>query len=124
VSINVTSADFTNAILADLGVSVNYLAVTNSVDPITGENSRSYAAPVAFTWVFYKRGSVFLNKRIAIEEEADAYLFSPVADVLYQGDRVDYDGELYEITNDSKDVSQRYMGINPLYNYYTLSKVG
>lgn len=121
MSINVTSADF-DIILADLGVTVSYKAVTNVIDPITGDNTPTYADAVNKTWIFYKRSNKELVNKWGIVDNADAYVFVPKTDTLNVGDQIVYGGETFEITDAGKRVD-RYMGINQMYKYYGVFKV-
>jgi len=115
------SADFT-AILNDAKVTVSYYAATASTDPISGDTTYSYAAAVSKEWIFYKFRSNIKWDKTGLVNIGDAECFIPTTDTMSIGDRVIYDGDTFELTDESIKI-KRYMGAYNMFNHYVLFRV-
>jgi hypothetical protein len=95
--IGITSADFTNAPLVDLGSSVTWEAVTKTTNNITGDETLSYAGGVAKTVVFVKRTQRYAQGPEGLVDLGDAYCMSENSDGFKFNDRITYNGEKFLI---------------------------
>ena len=95
--IGITSADFTNAPLVDLGSSVTWEAVTKTTNNITGDETLSYAGGVAKTVVFVKRTQRYAQGPEGLVDLEDAYCMSEYSDGFKFNDRITYNGEKFLI---------------------------
>jgi len=123
MSLGATALDYA-AVLADLGVSLTYQAVTNTSDPIYGAPTAapSYSSSTK-TWIFFKRSSTLELTKWGIVDTGDAYVVIPATDTINFGDRVSYNSETFEYTPDCKSAEPRFANGVQLYKYYALKKV-
>lgn len=115
------SADCFTQTLTDLGVSVTFRQFNGSQDQFGG-TTYSYAADVSKTWIFFKRSSRTDLIKWGISEVGDAYVLVPASDSMSYRDRVVYDGEIFEFTNDCIFITRTIAGVEH-YKYYVLKKV-
>lgn len=113
------TSNITAQIISDLGRAVNYEAVTVTEDGVTGDKTLTYADAVEKTWVFWKRGQKFTFDTTGMLESGDAYLMVPSSDTIVHEDRVEIDGETYEVG----DVIIRKIGSTEAYKFATLFKL-
>ena len=97
--IGITSADFTNGPLADLGASVTWEAVTKTTSNITGDETLSYAGGVAKTVVFVKRSQRYAQGKEGLVDLGDAYCMSENSDAFKKNDRITFNGEKFLLDN-------------------------
>ncbi len=95
--IGITSADFTNAPLVDLGSSVTWEAVTKTTDNITGDETLAYAGGVAKTVVFVKRTQRYAQGQEGLVDLGDAYCMSENSDGFKLNDRITFNSEKFLI---------------------------
>jgi len=95
--IGITSADFTNAPLADLGTSVTWEAVTKTTANISGDETLSYAGGVAKTVIFVKRTQRYAQGKEGLVDLGDAYCMSENSDGFKLNDRITFNGEKFLI---------------------------
>ena len=121
MSLGITNADFAE-VLADLGTTVTYKALTRTIDPIHGSATDSYAAGSSKTWIFLKRNTKLDLTKWGIFDVGDAYLFMTTSDTLNIGDRITINSETFEYSQTNAGV-KRFVGGTQVYNYYTLTQV-
>lgn len=97
--VGIATTDFTSNALSDFGVSVTYEAVTKALDPITGEETLSYASGVSKTVVFIKRSQSYDTSREGIVDLGDAYCMAETSDGFKKDDLVTYNSEKFIILN-------------------------
>jgi len=95
--IGIAVGDFTNAPLADFGVTVSWENVTKSTDPISGDETLSYAVAANKTAVFLKRAIDYEQSPEGLLEQGDAYLMAETGDGMAKDDKITYSGETYII---------------------------
>jgi len=95
--IGITSADFTNGPLTDLGVRVSWEDVTKTTDNITGDETLNYAGGVSKIVVFVKRSQRYAQGKEGLIDLGDAYCMSQNSDGFAKNDRLTYEGEKFLI---------------------------
>ena len=117
--IGITSADFTNAPLADLGTSVTWEAVTKTTANISGDETLSYAGGVAKTVIFVKRTQRYVQGKEGLVDLGDAYCMSENSDAFKLNDRITFNGEKFLIG----DVITRRANDETLFDFANCFKV-
>jgi len=117
--IGITSADFTNAPLVDLGTSVTWEAVTKTTANISGDETLSYAAGAAKTVVFVKRSQRYVQSKEGLVDLGDAYCMSENSDGFKLNDRITFNSEKFLIG----DVITRRANDETLFDFANCFKV-
>lgn len=117
VGTGVVAGDFSQ-ILSDLGTSVTWKDCTKTTDPMTGEESSSFASAVSKTVIFFKEDQKYMWDKEGLIALADAYvLFTSGTFARY--DQITYDSETYYI----EEVIKRYVANVGMCDYCRLFKV-
>ena len=95
--VGMSVSDFTDNPLADFGRTVSWENSTKATDPITGDESLSYAEAANKTVVFLKRSKTYEQSPEGLVELGDAYCMSAVADGFAKDDRLTIDSQKYLI---------------------------
>lgn len=99
MTLSITSDDFTNGPLADLGVSVTWYDSTKTKHPVTGVETLTYASGSSITVVFVKRVQRYEQQGEGIVDLGDAAVFAPTTLGLAKDNKILYDGQTYIIMN-------------------------
>jgi len=121
MSLGISSSDFTQT-LTNIGASVTYRAFDGTRDEFGGI-SYAWATDVSKTWIFFKRSSRTDLVKWGVVEIGDAYVLMPSTDSISHGDRIVFNGEIFEYTPECI-WSERKAGGTTLYKYYSMLKVG
>lgn len=100
----VTSSDFINGPLADLGVSVTYTPVTTTQHNITGQDEFSDGSTSTITVVFENANQKYSLDKAGLTQGADARMFCKDTQTIRRNDKITYNSHTYRVEN----VSKRY----------------
>ncbi len=116
--LGISSDDFSNGVLNDMGVVVDWEEATKTTDNISGSETLTYAATTEKTVVFRKRVQRYIQGKEGLIDLGDAIILATTSYNFKKDDKISYDGETYIITK----VIQRWADDEHLFDSCTLIK--
>lgn len=98
VNTGVVSGDF-QQILNDMGVTLSYSVVTRTNNPITGEETTTFAAATDVTAVFFLNENKYIWDKEGLLEVGDAYIIAATSVGIKRYDQFSYGGQTYYVEN-------------------------
>ena len=86
-----------NQILSDFARSVSYSVNTKSIDPISGSETSTFAAPGNVSLIYFKQDCRWIWEKYGLVQVADAYIIAPTTLGIKRYDQFTVDGLTYYI---------------------------
>ena len=104
--------------LDNFAKTISHEVVTITKDPITGEDSTSYASGVDITGPFYRQEDAYSQKIEGLFRGADAIFLAPTTLAIKRKDKLIYDNEVYIVLS----VVMRRLGETEFYQTVRLTR--
>jgi len=122
MAVTFVKRDWTNSIINRLQRSVSYSTNTQTIHPISGEETLTAATATTISMVFYKSDQKWYFDKEGIVEGGDAFGVTSSANDLSRDDRVTVDSEVFRVHDKIAYYSDNNQSVK-LYTYYNLFKV-